>query len=80
MQFQSDLLGVTVQRPVVGETTALGAAYLAGLATGVWESQADVSSNWQLETEFQPSASNSQTDQLYADWKRAVERSQNWAQ
>ncbi|MFT5326959.1 MAG: glycerol kinase [Planctomycetaceae bacterium] len=80
MQFQSDLLGVTVQRPVVGETTALGAAYLAGLATGVWESQADVSSNWQLETEFQPSTANSQTDQLYADWKRAVERSQNWAQ
>lgn len=80
MQFQSNLLGVAVQRPIVGETTALGAAYLAGLSTGVWESQTDVSSNWQLDTEFQPSADNSQTPQLYTDWKRAVERSQNWAQ
>jgi glycerol kinase len=80
MQFQSDLLGVSVQRPVVGETTALGAAYLAGLATGVWESQADVSTNWQLDAEFQPSADSPQTNQLYADWKRAVERSLNWAQ
>jgi glycerol kinase len=80
MQFQSDLLGVAVQRPVVGETTALGAAYLAGLATGVWESQADVSTNWQLDAEFRPSVDNSQKTQLYADWKRAVERSLNWAQ
>tara|TARA_R110002072_G_scaffold303126_1_gene494850 strand:+ start:10056 stop:11546 length:1491 start_codon:yes stop_codon:yes gene_type:complete len=80
MQFQSDLLGVSVQRPVVGETTALGAAYLAGLATGVWESQADVSTNWQLDHEFHPSSDRSPTDQLYADWKRAVERSLNWKQ
>jgi glycerol kinase len=80
MQFQADLLGVSVQRPVVGETTALGAAYLAGLATGVWESQADVSSNWQLDTEFQPSVEQSETDQQYADWQRAVARSLDWAQ
>lgn len=78
MQFQSDLLGVSVQRPVVGETTALGAAYLAGLATGVWESQADVSTNWQLDHEFQPCPDRSPTNHLYSDWKRAVERSQNW--
>jgi glycerol kinase len=80
MQFQADLLGVSVQRPVVSETTALGAAYLAGLATGVWESQADVSSNWQLDTEFQPSVEQSETDQQYADWQRAVARSLDWAQ
>lgn len=80
MQFQADLLGVSVQRPVVGETTALGAAYLAGLATGVWESQADVSSNWQLDAEFQPAVEQSETDQRYADWQRAVERSLDWAQ
>jgi glycerol kinase len=78
MQFQADLLDVSVQRPVVGETTALGAAYLAGLATGVWQSTADVSSNWQLDTEFTPAADQSSMDQRYADWKRAVERSRNW--
>ena len=80
MQFQSDLLGVSVQRPVVGETTALGAAYLAGLATGVWQSPADVSANWQLDQEFQPSGDNAPTKEKYANWKRAVERSLNWAQ
>jgi len=78
MQFQADLLDVSVQRPVVGETTALGAAYLAGLATGVWQSTADVSSNWQLDAEFTPAADQSSMDQRYADWKRAVERSRNW--
>lgn len=79
MQFQSDLLNVTVQRPVVGETTALGAAYLAGLATGVWESTADISSNWQLEAEFTPASDRTRIDQQYADWKRAVGRSLNWS-
>ena len=78
MQFQADLLGTSVQRPVVGETTALGAAYLAGLATGVWESTTDVSRNWQLDAEFTPSADQSSMEQRYSDWKRAVERSRNW--
>ncbi len=78
MQFQADLLGTSVQRPVVGETTALGAAYLAGLATGVWESTADVSCNWQLDAESTPSADRSAMDQRYTDWNRAVERSRNW--
>jgi glycerol kinase len=78
MQFQADLLDVAVQRPVVGETTALGAAYLAGLATGVWESTADVSRNWQLDVEFTPATDRTSTDHQYADWKRAVERSLNW--
>jgi glycerol kinase len=79
MQFQSNLLGVAVQRPVVGETTALGAAYLAGLATGVWQSSADVSINWQLDAEFTPATDTGQTGAQYEDWKRAVERSRNWA-
>jgi glycerol kinase len=79
MQFQADLLDVAVQRPVVGETTALGAAYLAGLATGVWQSTADVSRNWQLAAEFTPSTDGGQTAAQYEDWKRAVERSRNWA-
>jgi glycerol kinase len=79
MQFQADLLNVAVQRPVVGETTALGAAYLAGLATDVWQTRADVSRNWQLDAEFVPSVDRSLTDQSYSDWKRAVERSRNWA-
>jgi glycerol kinase len=79
MQFQADLLGVTVQRPIVQETTALGAAYLAGLATGVWHSPADVTANWQIDAEFQPQASTDEMQQRYADWKRAVERSLDWA-
>lgn len=78
MQFQADQLGVSVQRPVVQETTALGAAYLAGLATGVWSDQADIIGNWQLDAEFQPASDRTRPDALYADWKRAVERSLDW--
>lgn len=79
MQFQADLLGVRVERPVVGETTALGAAYLAGLATGVWESQEDVSENWQLDQDFCPSGKSTGVNNRYADWQRAIERSLDWA-
>jgi len=79
MQFQADLLNVPVQRPVVGETTALGAAYLAGLATGVWDSQTDVASNWQLKAEFTPAGDRSEMQRRHTDWKRAVERSLDWA-
>ncbi|REJ81236.1 MAG: glycerol kinase [Planctomycetota bacterium] len=75
MQFQSDLLGVPVQRPVVPETTALGAAYLAGLAVGYWENQSDVTANWALDREFTPAAPRDETDQLYTGWKNAVARS-----
>lgn len=78
MQFQADQLGVSVQRPVVQETTALGAAYLAGLATGVWTDQADITGNWQLDAEFQPASERGDSDACYADWKRAVERSLDW--
>lgn len=80
MQFQADILGVVVQRPKVAETTALGAAYLAGLAVGFWASQQEVSEHWVLDRTFEPQMSADQRDDLYADWKRAVERSLGWAQ
>jgi glycerol kinase len=80
MQFQADLLGVPVRRPVVAETTALGAAYLAGLAVGYWKDAADVTKNWALDREFRASMDAARRDALYADWQRAVERSRDWAQ
>jgi glycerol kinase len=78
MQFQSDVLGVSVQRPVVHETTALGAAYLAGLAVGFWQDQNDVRRNWALDREFRPAMRNDRRDQLYGRWKHAVTRSLDW--
>ncbi|MDQ6644863.1 MAG: FGGY-family carbohydrate kinase, partial [Chloroflexota bacterium] len=80
MQFQADILGVPVQRPKVAETTALGAAYLAGLAVGFWSSQAEVAQQWAIDRTFEPKMSKDQRDKLYAGWKRAVERSRNWEQ
>ncbi|MBZ0296457.1 MAG: glycerol kinase GlpK [Anaerolineae bacterium] len=80
MQFQADILGVPVQRPAVTETTALGAAYLAGLATGFWSSQAEIAAQWRVERTFEPRMSADQRDQLYAGWQRAVERAKGWAQ
>ena len=78
MQFQSDLLGVTVQRPVVQETTALGAAYLAGLAVGFWTDRQDISRNWALDREFAPSMRPEDRERLYGRWKRAVARALDW--
>jgi glycerol kinase len=78
LQFQADLLGVPVRRPVVGETTALGAAYLAGLAVGYWDGLDDVRSNWALDREFAPQMPAEQREQLYAGWKKAVARSLDW--
>ncbi|MDR0268353.1 glycerol kinase GlpK [Paenibacillus sp.] len=72
MQFQSDILGVPVERPVVNETTALGAAYLAGLAVGYWKSQEEISELWAKEHEFKPAMSEEQRDKLYGGWKKAV--------
>jgi glycerol kinase len=80
MQFQSDVLGVNVSRPMVQETTALGAAYLAGLATGVWRDTSDIVANWQLQREFVPSMSAANRSTLIATWHRAIERSRGWAQ
>jgi glycerol kinase len=80
LQFQADLLGCPVRRPVVAETTALGAAYLAGLATGYWDGLDDVRRNWALDREFAPKRPKSDSDQHYAGWRKAVERSLAWAE
>lgn len=78
MQFQSDILGVAVRRPVVAETTALGAAYLAGLAVGYWESTREVAKNWRLDREFTPRMDAGSRDRLIRRWSRAIERASNW--
>jgi glycerol kinase len=78
LQFQADLLGVPVRRPVVRETTALGAAYLAGLAVGYWDSLDDVRHNWALDREFAPQMDKARGELLYAGWKKAVSRSLAW--
>jgi len=80
MQFQADMLGRSVNRPRNVETTALGAAYLAGLAVGYWHDKSEVARVWQSERVFEPQMSRQQADDLYAGWKRAVERSLDWEQ
>jgi glycerol kinase len=80
MQFQADVLGVPVQRPKVAETTALGAAYLAGLAVGFWQNQEEVAAQWAIDHTFEPSMSAADRDKLYDGWKRAVKRSEGWEQ
>ncbi|MGZ3714094.1 MAG: glycerol kinase GlpK [Ktedonobacterales bacterium] len=79
MQFQSDVLNVRVERPVVAETTALGAAYLAGLAVGYWSGLDDVARNWAVDRVFTPTMDPARRDRLYRGWQRAVERSRGWA-
>ncbi|MFC0133758.1 glycerol kinase [Massilia eurypsychrophila] len=79
MQFQADLLGVPVVRPKVTETTALGAAWLAGLAIGFWESREEVAAQWQAEKQFEPLMREDRRRELMATWARAVERSRGWA-
>jgi glycerol kinase len=78
MQFQADLLQAAVRRPVVSETTALGAAYLAGLAVGYWNDLADVSRNWALDREFLPQMPAAQRNACYSRWQKAVERTLAW--
>lgn len=73
MQFQSDLLHVNVERPKVQETTALGAAYLAGLAVGYWKDKNDIAGNWQIDQAFQPNMPSETTEKLYKGWQKAVE-------
>jgi glycerol kinase len=80
LQFQADQLQVPVARPAIQETTALGAAYLAGLAEGVWSSLQEVDSQWALEREFTPAMRPGAADAKYAGWKRAVERARDWAE
>ena len=79
LQIQADQLRVPVRRPTVRETTAMGAAYLAGLAEGVWSSPEEVAGLWELDADFNPKAPQSIVDSRHATWRRAVDRSRDWA-
>ncbi len=79
MQIQADVLGVPVVRPKIVETTALGAAFLAGLGCGFWLTQADLTEQWQIDHVFEPQISATERDALQTTWHRAVERSLGWA-
>jgi len=72
MQFQSDLLNVPVERPVINETTALGAAYLAGLAVGFWKDRSEIASHWHLDRAFEPDMEQADREKLYTGWQKAV--------
>jgi len=78
MQFQADILDVEVVRPVVAETTALGAAYAAGLAVGFWDSEDDIRTNWAEDKRWTPSMDDAERAKLYAGWKKAVTRTLDW--
>jgi glycerol kinase len=80
MQIQADLLGVPVLRSAIQETTALGAAYLAGIGAGVWSSLEEVASLWQLERRFEPRISADERATRHARWRKAVERAKGWAE
>ncbi|ABB31907.1 glycerol kinase [Geobacter metallireducens RCH3] len=79
MQFQADLLGVPVVRPRISETTALGAAYLAGLAVGLWRDRQEIAGHWQVDRIFEPAMGREQAAELRGRWGRAVERARGWA-
>jgi glycerol kinase len=79
MQFQSDVLGVPVVRPKISETTALGAAYLAGLAIGYWKDQSEIASQWQVERIFEPHMPLEHKEELKAGWEKALRRAKDWA-
>ena len=80
MQFQADLLGTPVHRPTISETTALGAAYLAGLAVGVWSDLDELSRKWSLDAEFQPNMNDMERQKRFTRWQNAVQRSLHWAE
>ena len=80
MQLQADVLGVPVSRPVVAETTALGAAYAAGLAVGFWGSTDELRANWAEDRRWSPQWSDQQRQDGYAGWRKAVERTLNWVE
>ena len=77
MQFQSDILGTGVERPEIIETTALGAAYLAGLAVKFWNKK-EITTKWKLDRRFDPQMDEKEQKRLYGNWKVAVKRTMNW--
>lgn len=78
MQFQADILGIPVERPRITDTTVLGAAYLAGLAVGYWQSIEQVAANWQLDCRFEPRISANRREELYHGWQKATKRAAGW--
>src|SRR5699024_7076833 len=78
MKFQADILGVDVVRPKVAETTALGAAYAAGIAVGFWSGQEDVVANWTEDTRWRPELAEEERERLYRNWKKAVTKTFDW--
>jgi glycerol kinase len=79
-QFQADILGVPLERPATTETTALGAAYLAGLAVGFWKNREEIAALWRADRMFRPRASATAMTRRQTDWHRAVERAKNWVE
>ena len=78
MQIQANAIGKTVVRPKVTETTALGAAYLSGLAVGYWKNMDEIKKQWQVDRKFEPTENTEETHKTIANWKKAIERSKNW--
>ena len=80
MQLQADILGMLVVRPTVKETTALGAAYAAGLATGFWDGLDALKANWDKDRTFEPGWNQARREEGYKGWKKAVKRAMNWVE
>ena len=78
LQFQSDILDVNIERPEITETTALGAAYLAGLAVGFWKSKGEIAQNWSISKKFRPQMEEVKRNKLYEGWQKAVGKSKAW--
>jgi glycerol kinase len=79
MQFQAGILGVTTLRPTIAETTALGTAYLAGLAVGVWDSIEEIAELWQIDQRYSPEMTDATSETLMSSWHKALERAKGWA-
>jgi glycerol kinase len=80
MRFQADITGITILRPKVRETTALGAAYLAGLSSGVWRGPADIKNGWEADAVFEPAMEKAERDRLCANFERAIASARGWAE
>ena len=78
MQIQSDILGIPLVRPKISETTALGVAYLAGLAVGYWNGHEEIASQWKIDKKFEPQPNNNKIQQIKNSWSNAVSRTKNW--
>ena len=78
LQFQADILGIPVERPVITDTAALGAAYLAGLAVGYWQSMDEIAANWRIDCRFWPRISEDRRQELYHGWKKTIRRTAEW--